>query len=104
MATPIVFTAADWAANMNPDGRELGMWFHDTDSHQGYYVSYEAFQSPGLALVRTELETRISLEDLQNDINAAGATNLICIRQCLGFHELNTALAAAETAMNDPMP
>ena len=53
---------------MNPDGRELGMWFHDTDSHQGYYVSYEAFQSPGLALVRTELETRISLEDLQNDI------------------------------------
>ena len=65
MATPIVFTAAEWAANMNPDGRELGMWFHDTDSNQGYYVSYAAFQSPGSALVRTELETRISLEDLQ---------------------------------------
>jgi len=102
IATPIVFTAADWAANMNPDGRELGMWFHDTDSHQGYYVSYEAFQSPGSALVRTELETRISLEDLQNDITTAGATNLICIRQCLGFDELNTALAAAKTAMDDP--
>ena len=99
---PIVFTAADWAANMNPDGRELGMWFHDTDSHQGYYVPYAAFQTPGSALVRTELETRISLEDLQADINAAGGTNLICIRQCLGFHELNTALTAAHTAMDDP--
>ena len=29
-------------------------------------------------------------------------TNLICIRQCLGFDELNTALAAAKTAMDDP--
>ena len=60
IATPIVFTAADWAANMNPDGRELGMWFHDTDSHQGYYVSYEAFQSPGSALVRTELKQKLA--------------------------------------------
>ena len=101
MDTPISFTAAEWAANMDVDGRQLGMWFHDTDSHQGYYVSYEAFQSPDLALVRTELETRISLEDLQDDMTLAGGTNLICIRQCLGFHELNDALNEAIEEMED---
>ena len=103
-ANKFSFTATQWATQMtNGNGWDVGMWFHDPDAHQGYWVPYTAFSNVSANNVITNTESKISLQDLQTDItNAAGATGLICIRHCLGYDELNSAIDAAFTALNDP--
>ncbi|GIR94514.1 MAG: hypothetical protein CM15mP96_1720 [Gammaproteobacteria bacterium] len=52
---------------------------------------------------RTRVEDKITIEQLETDIAAggAGATGLMCIRECLDASNIDTAIAAAFTAIEN---
>ena len=97
---PITFTAAQWTAQMidNSYGRRMHFW--DPDSHQNYTVPYAAFgtvdSSNPASQVRTTIRNKIDIAQLNTEL---GGDSLLCIRECLGATEMNTAIAAAFTAV-----
>jgi hypothetical protein len=105
LATPITFTAANWAADMTDSGHNRRMHFWDPDSHQSYTIPFAAFgdvDSTTLASqARTRINEKISIEQLEADITAAGdnSTGLMCIRECLDAANINSAIDAAFTAV-----
>ena len=86
---------------------DFGYGFHDPDAHQGYSIPYAAFDAVAstntASQVRTRIESKISLADLETDISngGAGATGLMCITRCLDVTNMNTSLAAALTALGN---
>ena len=105
---PFSFTAADWYSEMtNGSGWTLDMGFHDPDAHQSYNIPYGAFNDVAstntATQARTSTESKIDLDQLESDIAAggAGATGLMCIRQCLDSTNMNTSLAGAFTALSN---
>ena len=105
LTTPITFTAANWATTMTDGaGWNRRMHFWDPDSHQSYTIPFSAFGDIDATLeadqVRTRVEQKISIEELEADITAAGdnATGLMCIRECLDADGINIAIDAAFTA------
>jgi hypothetical protein len=105
--TPKSFTAENWAASMSSSGWERRMHFWDPDSHQSYTIPFSAFgdvdASDPTDQARTRVEEKISIEQLETDIAAggAGATGLMCIRECLDASNIDTAIAAAFTAVQN---
>ena len=106
--TPFNFTATNWYSEMtNGSGWNLDMGFHDPDAHQSYNIPYGAFNAVAstntATQARTSIESKIDLDQLEADIAAggAGATGLMCIRQCLDSTNMNTSLAAAFTALGN---
>ena len=105
--TPKSFTAANWAASMSDSGWERRMHFWDPDSHQSYTIPFSAFGDVDATdptdQARTRVEEKISIEQLETDIAAggAGATGLMCIRECLDASNIDTAIAAAFTAVQN---
>ena len=105
--TPKSFTAANWAASMSSSGWERRMHFWDPDSHQSYTIPFSAFGDVDATdptdQARTRIEEKISIEQLETDIAAggAGATGLMCIRECLDASNIDTAIAAAFTAVQN---
>ena len=106
--TAFSFTAANWYSEMtNGSGWNLDMGFHDPDAHQSYNIPYGAFNAVAstntATQARTSIEAKIDLDQLEADITAggAGATGLMCIRQCLDSTNMNTSLAAAFTALGN---
>ena len=102
------FTAAMWHTQMtNGSGWTLDMDFWDPDAHQSYSIPYAAFDAVAstnpASQVRTRIESKISLADLETDIanGGAGATGLMCITRCLDVTNMNTSLAAAFTALGN---
>ena len=106
LAAPFSFTAANWATQMSNNG--IGLSFHDPDANQNYWVPYSAFADVTTAAVVTNTQVKISLADLQDDIeNAASnppASGVICIRHCLGAEELNATITDAFTEMGKIAP
>ena len=105
--TPKSFTAANWAASMSDSGWERRMHFWDPDSHQSYTIPFSAFGDVDATdptdQARTRVEEKISIEQLETDIAAGGpgATGLMCIRECLDASNIDTAIAAAFTAVQN---
>ena len=108
LPTPFTFTAAEWVTQMSVNNNNAGMWFHDPDAHQGYWVPFSAFQNVASNNVVTNIQQKISMAELKADIENpatnAGATGLICIERCLGYDELNATLAEAFTDMGGATP
>ena len=107
LASPIIFTAANWAATMSHSGWNRRMHFWDPDSHQSYTIPFSAFGDVDATdptdQARTRVEQKITIEQLEIDIAAggAGATGLMCIRECLDASNIDTAIAAAFTAVEN---
>ena len=108
LTNPFSFTAANWHTQMtNGSGWTLNMDFWDPDAHQSYSIPYAAFNAVAsttpASQVRTRIESKISLADLEADIanGGAGATGLMCISRCLDVTNMNTSLAAAFTALGN---
>lgn len=106
LTTPFSFTAAQWSTQMtNGSGWTRRMHFWDPDSHTSYTIPYAAFgnvnSTEEASQVRYQIESKITIEDLATDISAggAGATGLMCIRECLDATGINTAIAAAFSAV-----
>ena len=105
--TPVSFTAANWAASMSDSGWERRMHFWDPDSHQSYTIPFSAFGDVDATdpddQARTRVEEKISIEQLETDIAAggAGATGLMCIRECLDAGNIDTAISTAFLAVQN---
>ena len=104
---PFSFTAANWSTQMTDSGWNRRMHFWDPDSHQSYTVPYAAFGDPDSTTpssqVRTRTEERINIDQLATEITNTGdnATGLLCIRECLDASNMNTAIDAAFTAVQN---
>ena len=107
LAAPISFTAANWAATMSDSGWERRMHFWDPDSHQSYTIPFSAFGDVDATdptdQARTRVEEKITIEQLETDIAAggAGATGLMCIRECLDASNIDIAIDMAFTAVQN---
>ena len=105
--TSFSFTAANWSTHMTDSGWNRRMHFWDPDSHQSYTVPYAAFGDPDSTTpssqVRTRTEERINIDQLATEISNTGdnATGLLCIRECLDASNMNSAIAAAFTAVEN---
>ena len=70
-------------------------------------MPYAAFGDPDSttpsAQVRTRTEERINIDQLATEISNTGdnATGLLCIRECLDASNMNSAIAAAFTALEN---
>tara|TARA_X000000950_G_scaffold256780_1_gene322479 strand:- start:202 stop:3135 length:2934 start_codon:yes stop_codon:yes gene_type:complete len=96
----ITFTNTDWATQMVDGSFQRRMHFWDPDSHQSYTVPYAAFSnvasSSNASQARTKIREKIDIETLSTEL---GSDPLICIRECLGYDEMNAALGLAFTAV-----
>ncbi len=108
LTTPIAFTAANWATTMTDgSGWNRRMHFWDPDSHQSYTIPFSAFGDVDATTeadqVRTRVEQKISIEQLEADITAAGdgADGLMCIRECLDANGINSSIDAVFTAIQN---
>lgn len=108
LTTPITFTAANWAATMTDgSGWNRRMHFWDPDSHQSYTIPFSAFGDIDATAeadqVRTRVEQKITIEQLEADITAAGdgADALMCIRECLDASGINSSIDAVFTAIQN---
>ena len=101
------FTAVNWTQQMTDSGWNRRMHFWDPDSHQSYTVPFAAFGDPDSTTpssqVRTRTEERINIDQLATEITNTGdnATGLLCIRECLDASNINTAIDAAFTAVQN---
>ena len=102
---PVTFTAAEWFANMVQGSYGERMHFWDPDSHQSYTAPYGAFNDTvgisDINKVRTTIRSKISIETLATDL---GSDPLVCIRECIGRTEMNTAIGLAFTDMAQTNP
>ena len=98
--TPITFTAANWTTQMINSGYGRRLHFWDPDSHQGYTIPYLAFgtvdSTTPASQVRTRVRTKIDIDTLNTDL---GGDSLLCIRECIGAAEMNSAIGAAFAAV-----
>ena len=103
--TPITFTAANWTTQMIDGSYGRRMHFWDPDSHQSYTIPYAAFgtinSSNPASQVRTRVREKIDIETLNTEL---GTDPLLCIRECIGATEMNTAIAAAFAAVANEDP
>jgi hypothetical protein len=100
--------AASWATQMTDGTGQATDWnrrmhFRDPDARQSYSVPYAAFVTTNsttqASQARTRISSEIDIDVLETEMTAAGAANLLCIRECLDPTAVNTAIGELKTAV-----